>query len=172
MVVNKHPLSNCSLYLWFTIHVSVFAKKMINFLQWRQKMIYCISAAKLDFCNSPFPDFFIVERIQALPHSAQKLRHFENQEVANWTLGLLSFPILDYTWQLMNIPSWLACPALGEDLNLLDQMDGDWQHWFLVTCPLWTRWLLLLYSIYNIQRHVSIKSLIFFKLWITWTFIL
>ena len=50
-------------------------------------------------------------------------------------------------------------------------MDGDWQRWFLVTCPLWTRWLLLLYSntvsIYNIQRHVSIKSLIFFKLWIT-----
>ena len=46
-------------------------------------------------------------------------------------------------------------------------MDGDWQGWFLVTCPLWTGWLLLLYSIYNIQRHVSIKSLIFFKLWIT-----
>ena len=63
--------------------------------------------------------------------------------------------------------SWLACPALGEDLILLDQMDGDWQRWFLVTCPLWTGWLLLLYSIYNIQRHVSIKSLIFFKLWIT-----
>ena len=65
------------------------------------------------------------------------------------------------------VVSWLACPALGEDLILLDQMDGDWQRWFLVTCPLWTGWLLLLYSIYNIQRHVSIKSLIFFKLWIT-----
>ena len=37
----------------------------------------------------------------------------------------------------------------------------------LVTCPLWTGWLLLLYSIYNIQQHVSIRSLIFFKLWIT-----
>ena len=31
------------------------------------------------------------------------------------------------------IMSWLACPALGEDLILLDQMDGDWQRWFLVT---------------------------------------
>ena len=31
-----------------------------------------------------------------------------------------------------------AVQPLGEDLNLLDQMDGDWQHWFLVTCPLWT----------------------------------
>ena len=29
--------------------------------------------------------------------------------------------------------SGLTCPALGEDLILLDQMDGDWQRWFLVT---------------------------------------
>ena len=63
--------------------------------------------------------------------------------------------------------SWLAFPAFGKDLNLPDQMDGDWHRWFLVTCPLWTGWLLLFNSIYVIQRHVSISSLIFFKLWKT-----
>ena len=41
-------------------------------------------------------------------------------------------------WDQIKQASWLACPALGEDLILLDQMDGDWQRWFLVTCPLWT----------------------------------